>query len=471
MTSEPGEQRVIVIGGSMAGLLAARVLSDFFPRVTVLERDSLPTDPIARKGVPQGRHAHALLGKGRAILETFFPGLGDALIAQGAASGSGRFFSGGGYFVKNEAIPPALYVSRPCLEREVRQRVVALPNVEIIDGCDVLGLLGGATQDRVTGVRILRRQPGAAEELLAAALTIDASGRGSRIGAWLEGMGYPQPEVELVEVGMGYASRFYPRRPGDLDGDLMVNVSPTPDNKRACGMLAQEGDRWIVTLAGYFGDYPPTDDAGYLDFARRLPTQDVYNLISSRQPLTEAVAFKFPANQRRRFERLERFPAGLLVIGDALCSFTPIYGQGMSVAAMETVVLRDALAEKGLADDLFAAYFRQVAHIIDTPWQITVGNDMRLSPGPDRRPRFLRFLHWYLGKLQIGARTDPALTYAFQRVGNLFDPPPSLLKPTVVWRVIRATLLRPKRAASGQATGLSNSQLIWTSQKKKQATK
>ena len=184
MQSELGNGRAIVIGGSLAGILAARVLADFFGRVTVLERDSLPADPVARKGVPQGRHAHALLGKGRAILEAFLPGLGDALMAQGAASGSGRFFSGGGYFVKNDAIPPALFVSRPCLEQEVRRRVLALPNVELIDGCDVLGLSAGPEREQVTGVRILRRQPGAAEELLVGALTVDASGRGSRIGAW-----------------------------------------------------------------------------------------------------------------------------------------------------------------------------------------------------------------------------------------------------------------------------------------------
>jgi hypothetical protein len=302
----------------------------------------------------------------------------------------------------------------------------------------VLGWTADETASRVTGVRLIRRQAGSAAEIMGADLVVDASGRGSRTPAWLESLGYTPPEVEVVEVGMGYASRFYRRQPEDFNGNLVINIAPTPANKRACGMLAQEGDRWIVTLAGYFGDYPPTDEQGYLEFARRLPTPDVYNFIRTATPLSEPVAFKFPSNQRRRYEKLARFPAGLLVIGDAICSFTPIYGQGMTVAAMEAVALRDCLAAG--TEGLATRYFRQVSQVVDIPWSITVGNDLNLSEGAASRPRMARLISWYMSKLLIAARRDPMVTLAFMRVANLFAAPASLLHPRVALRVLRGNL-------------------------------
>lgn len=433
----PLGETAVVIGASMGGLLAARVLADFFQQVIVIERDGLPSTAVARKGVPQGQHAHALLGRGREILEHFFPGLTKGLLAQGAVQGQGRFHSNGGVFCQAPNAPQGLFVSRPCLELAVRGRVQALPNVQIRDNCDVLGLLTNEDRGRVTGLCCRQRAEGAGEEQVMADLVVDASGRGSRTPAWLEAMGYAKPEVELVEVGMGYTTRFYRREPDHFNGDVMVNISPTPDNQRACGMMAQEGDRWIVTLAGYFGDHPPTDEAGYLAFARSLAIPDVYNIIHKTTPLTEPVTYKFPSNQRRHYEKMRRFPEGLLVFGDAICSFTPIYGQGMTVAAIEATVLHDCLS-RGAAN-LAARFFQQASKVIDIPWNITVGNDLRLTPNPQFSLP-VRFINWYVGKLQIAARHDPELSLAFMKVANLFVPPPSLLHPRLAWRVLIGNL-------------------------------
>lgn len=431
METQQESKTAVIIGGSIAGLLTARVLADRFDEVIIIERDRFPEAVENRKGVPQGSHAHALLGQGRQIMERLFPGLTGALIEQGAPLGHGQTFSGGGYLARHPLMPPTLYVSRPCLEAEVRRRVRSLPNVRLIERGDVTGLMTGLDDQRVTGVHCVSRQAESSSAAISAALVVDAGGRGSRTPSWLEALGYPQPRVEIVEVDMGYASRIYARRPEHLNGRLGINIAPTPDNRRAAGMLAQEGNRWLVTLAGYFGDYPPLDDGGFQAFARKLPTRDVAEVIRCADPLSEPVAFKFPANQRRHYEALSRYPQGLLVIGDALCSFTPIYGQGMSVAAMEAAALQDCLAEG--QNDLARRFFHRASKAIDNAWRITVGNDRRLSgitPAAHQR-----WLSWYMGRLQTVARRDPELALAFHAAANLFAPAQSLLHPKNALRV------------------------------------
>jgi 2-polyprenyl-6-methoxyphenol hydroxylase-like FAD-dependent oxidoreductase len=437
-------RRAVVIGGGMAGLMAARVLADHYAEVTIIERDALPDSAEPRKGVPQGRHAHALLVRGHQILEELLPGLTDDLVAHGALRGYARMFSGDGYHRPIRQGPGALLATRPLIEARVRAHVTALPNVGVVDRRGVRGIVANADRNRVTGVRVQRSGDDPNEEVLPADLVVDASGRGSQAPAWLKALGYQEPEEELVEVGMGYSSRFYRRDPRDLGGDLIVNVAGSPKNMRGCGMAAQEGDRWMVTLGGYFGDYPPTDEAGFLEFVRSLPVPEVYEVIRASTPLSDPVAFKVPANRRRRYENLKSFPEGFLVVGDGICSFTPIYGQGMTVAAMEAVALRDCL--KAGTHRLARRFFKQAGKAIDVAWTITVVNDARLSGKPGARGPVERCLDRYMDRLHIAARHDTEVAAAFLRVANLLDAPAALLHPRIALRVLRANLRRPTTA-------------------------
>jgi 2-polyprenyl-6-methoxyphenol hydroxylase-like FAD-dependent oxidoreductase len=396
--------------------------------------------------VPQGRHAHGLLARGREILEALFPGLTDELIDLGALpadiTGQARWYNVCGYQLRFQSGLLGLLVSRPLLEARVRARVLALLNVQASEHCDVLGLATSEDQGAITGVRVLPRAPGSAEEVVEADLVVDASGRGSRTPAWLEALGYPRPEEEQVRVGLTYTTRLYQRKPEQLDGDRALIMAPAAPAWRMAAMLAQEGDRWIVSLGGYLGDHAPSDEQGFLQFAKSLPAPDIYEVIREAAPLSELVSYKFPASQRRSYEKLARFPQGYLVFGDAISSFNPIYGQGMTVAALEAVALQECLA--GGAERLAQRFFQRASRLVDIPWSIAVGSDLRLPAVEGPRSPMVRFINWYVGKVHVAARRDPVVALAFQQVANLMTPPPSLLQPRVAVRVLRGTL-RPAR--------------------------
>jgi 2-polyprenyl-6-methoxyphenol hydroxylase-like FAD-dependent oxidoreductase len=434
----------VVLGASMAGLAAARALTDAYERVTVLEHDALPAGAAHRKGVPQSRHAHGLLAGGRVALEELFPGLTQELVANGALSGdlqvNTRWYNRGLRLCQGPSGLRALAVSRPLLEGCVRERVWALPNVRVVDRCDVAGLATTPDGRQVQGVRVLRRADGSAEEVFGADLVVDATGRGSRSPIWLDQLGYPRPAEEELRIDVAYASRVYRRRPDHLGGDRAVLIQATLDRPRGAAMLAMEGDRWLVTLWAYRGQRPPTDPDGFTAFAATLPAADVFEVISDAEPLGEVLPARYPASVRRRYEQLDRFPDGYLVTGDAVCGFNPVYGQGMSVAALEALALRECLRDgpAGLARRFFA----KAARIVDIPWGIAVTSDLRFPWIHGARSARVRLVNAYLARFHLAAERDLVLGRAFLRVVNLIDRPEGLLRPAIAARVVRGNLRR-----------------------------
>lgn len=424
----------------MAGLLAARVLSDSFARVTVLERDHLSSDFSPRKGIPQGNHSHALLARGFTVMEHLFPNLGNDFLKQGAIPTDpirdGFLHQYGVYKLRFSSGLNGYLATRPLIEEILRRRMAALPNVTLRPGSGVSELMYDPTRECVTGVRLNKN-----EETITADLVVDASGRGSKSPHWLKALGYDIPEESTVKVDLGYASRLYRRVPGDFLG--CITVEKPPHGTRGAVLVAQENDLWMLTLFGYAGDHPPTDEQGFNEFIRSLPIPIIAEVIQKTQPCTEISVYKIPSSLRRHYERLRRFPMGYLVLGDALCSFNPVYGQGMSVSAAEMEALQMALHESPTLEKLAKRFYKRVTPLVDVPWSLAAGGDLAYAHVEGQRGPIVRLLNAYVVQVHFAAAVDQAVARAFFRVANLVESPMALFKPDIIWRVLRAPKPKP----------------------------
>lgn len=449
MSPSPALDTAVVVGGSIAGLLAAAAVAPHATRVVVLDRDELPTGPVGRPNTPQARHSHGLLASGRAAIERLLPGFTDRVVADGGLTDgdlgrAGWWWIGGGRVSDCDLGVRGIAASRAEFEHVVREQVRGLPTVEILDGSDVCGLQGDAA--RVTGVDV--RRPDDRSRVIAADLVVDASGRSGRAARWLPGIGALPPIEERITVGVRYVTTHVPARPDDLGGRLFLVAAATPAVPRGGVALRQEDGSWTVTLFSYLDEPVPLDPDGLIAFARSLVTPELAALLDDREHLHPAWGYRFPDCRRRRFPTQ---PDGFVAIGDALCSFDPTFGQGMSVAALQADALRSELDRTAST----AGYPAAADRIADQAWDLMAGAvgalpGVQVPPVPAAR----RWVGRYVRRLQRVARHDPVVAAALLRVTGLLDAPPSLLTPRVMSRVLRPGAVdRHGADGSGAADG------------------
>ncbi|MDZ7705074.1 MAG: hypothetical protein U5L04_11400 [Trueperaceae bacterium] len=446
--------RAIVLGASMAGLAHATVLADRFDHVTLVDRDVLPDDAQQRDGVPQGEHIHLLVPGGVTRLEQLLPGVLADLSARGGdviEASRWHFHMGGGRLALGDSDLRITGTTRPLLEAVVRDRVLAHDRIELLDGWTARELATTEDRSRVTGVRLRSQDDPDVLRTLDADLVVDTTGRGSITPRWLEDLGHTPPEEQRLQVGVHYTTRLFHRDPDDLGGCGNVLVDIPPTGRRGGVALAVEGDRWLVTLIGMLGERPPTDLAGFQDYAASLWVDDLHTIVESATPVGEAATRAFPSFSWRRYDQLDRLPEGFVVAGDAVCSLDPRFGQGMTVALAEAIALGEVLDAHGL-DQVGTRALAAAQSVVEDAWTLATGADLANPEVEGPRPLQWRLTNAYLQRLLPVAHHDPDVAEAFVRVIALLDRPQDLFHPAIVWRTLTGGNGTPTTAA-GAGTG------------------
>ena len=435
-------KQAVVIGAGMSGLTAAGALAEGFDQVVVLERDPLPSEPTNRAGTPQDRHVHALLVSGLRALSDLFPGFEQDLARAGAVPlrvGLDFRVEQPGYdpFPQRDLGWFTYAVSRPTIERTVRRRVESRANTTLRQRCRVQEVLASPNGEAVTGVRY--ENGNGTSETIAADLVVDASGRGAPTLAMLKSIGGPLPAETAIGIDLRYATCVF-AIPDDASTDWKgVRTLGSPQIRRGGLMLPLEGNRWMVTIGGRQGDGPPGDAEGFLNYARSLRTQTIYNAVRQARRLDEVARYGFPESARRHFERLDVFPRGLLPTGDAICRFNPAYGQGMSVAALEACLLGRLLQRLGDEGDPIASlaptFFAEVQTLLETPWSVAT-LDFAFPDTRGQRPAdFETTLKFGIALNQLAAE-DPAVHKLTLEVQHLLKPRSVYRDPALLQRVL-----------------------------------
>ncbi|BAY47461.1 hypothetical protein SAMD00079811_50790 [Scytonema sp. HK-05] len=442
----------IVIGGSMTGLLTSRILLNHFERVTLIERDIYPVKPEFRRGIAQAHQLHQLMVRANIILESLFPGIEQELLNLGAVQID---WPKDVLIVYGSQLVPrfsfnlnTLFLGRPLLDWTIKSRLEAFKGFHILEGHEVTELLYDALQKRVTGVLLCRSDNRKNDDSpsinsLLAELVVDTTGRATEAHKWLATIGYTLPKKTVVDASIGYASRLYQPSPEFKFDWKAVQMYPRPPYLRGGGIYPVGNNLWHVGLIGINGDYPPTDEVGFLEFSKTLPGLEIHEAIKSAKPVSKIHSYRQTQNRLYHYEKLSQMPDGFITLGDAVCAFNPVYGQGITVAALSALTLDDLLQEekykKGKLTGFSIRFQKKLAKVIAHPWLLATLEDLNWSKtkGIKPQPWFVyRLIQRYTYQLLQKAAREPDICQSFAEVMHMLKPTSSLFTPRMFWRVL-----------------------------------
>jgi 2-polyprenyl-6-methoxyphenol hydroxylase-like FAD-dependent oxidoreductase len=432
-------QHAVVIGASIAGLCAARVLADFYDTVSVFDRDDLPEGPENRSAIPQDRHLHLLMARGALEFDTLFPGLLDDMVAAGVPVLANRpeaiHFGAAGHVLglgRTLRDDFAAYVpSRPHLEWQLRRRVTAMDSVNITTGVAAVPQFDRDRQ-RVTGVRLDDREASVVD----ADLVVDATGRGARLPAWLDQWGFDRPREDTVDVGIGYATHQVRMSDAKIEETIptVIVAGASRRRPRGLGMLRYEDGTWIVTTFGVAKAQPPQDFSGMCALADTMLPPRISTALRSAEPIGPPAFHAYPTSRWRRYDEMTRFPTGILPFGDAVVSFNPTFGQGMTMTSIQAANLRAVLNSGD--PDIAGQLSRATAKTTYPVWTMNAIGDLILHRATGRQPWWYRPVGGLFDQFLGAAETEPVLAEWFLRRFSLLDslwmvPSPKLVGRTV----------------------------------------
>lgn len=475
LNGEPasGLRRAIVVGGSIGGMMAARVLADHYDEVVLVERDHIPPGVENRPGVPQARHLHFLMKRGLMVVDQLFPGVKADLLAAGShvvdQGTDFRILYRYGWSPRVKTGLEIITFTRPLLESTMRRHLAQNEKIRFVEGFEVAGLVTSEDRSTVTGIRIVprRRVEGETEEqILRADLVVDSAGRMSPAPQWLEEIGYAAPEESEVDAFWGYATRIYEPPAGwQADFKILLVMNRPPYQPRAGIIQPIEGGRWLVTIAGVMHDYPPTEEEGFLQFARSLSSPELYNAISQARPLTKIWGYRRTSNRLRQYDKLAKMPKGFVTLGDSVCAFNPVYGLGMTLTGMEVEELQRCLRESNGGRTLDPLTFQKaVGKLVTAPWALTTGEDLRWPATQGGKiTAKVKVMHWYIEQVIRLIPQSEEVFRRFQEVNHMLKAPTALFHPAVLGPVLRqafgpkARVPKPEQAPARAPRSVSGS--------------
>lgn len=441
--SDKNSKKAVIVGSGIAGLISAKVASEYYQEVIVIERDSKPVDACPRKGVPQGHHIHVLLNKGEQILEEFFPGIRKALVSQGAVTRTlgkdVKWYLSGHWMPTFDEGFVTFFQTRPLLEKIIRDFVEKIDNISFRYETKLEHYNFDENSGAVQSAAFIDLATKTSFEL-SAELFLDATGRGSQLTKLIEKQGYSKIPESQVGVDFAYSSGMFEVSENTDKNDAAILIYPkAPEETRAAAVIPVEGSKWMVTAAGYSGDHPPTSPDAFLEFLRTLSQPEIFNKLKDATILGSLKQFKFSAGTRKHYEKSNLVNKGLLAIGDAICSANPFFGQGIAVAAQEAKVLQKSLKQYGpiVSDWPEAAsnsYYKKISKILDISWGLAIGEDLKYPSTTGKRP--VGFSLTRRIKDRIMSSNEPVVARQFYKVMHFSASPLSLFK----LRIIKAVL-------------------------------